>query len=326
MWHRPDSRLEGILLAEAVRSLEETGGTLDGAADAAAVACAKGGNFETRIISRAYALPAAPSLIAALAHLRGATFLAIVITTVLALVAGGTAVHALLTATAGAPVNVFLSLTTLLGLPILTLLVWLLLVAMTAGRMGAGAIGRGVLALAGRLARWFDGGPAQVPLVRAAARVFAESGAARWLASALSHLLWLAYLLGVLAVLLLHFSTREYAFNWETTILAQHHYQAATEVLAVLPGWLGFPVPDASMVAESRKPSLTTPAATSHAWAGLLLGWLLITLVARPLKRPDRVIPSAGDGSLEETVRVPGPRRLPPPGHQTPRRHPRRGR
>jgi hypothetical protein len=178
--------------------------------------------------------------------------------------------------TIAAPINVFLSLATLLGPPILTLLVWLLLVAMTAGRMGAGVIGRVVLALAGRLARWFDGGPAQLALVRAAARVFAESGAARWLTSALSHLLWLAYLLGVLAVLLLHFTTREYAFNWETTILDQRHYQAVTEVLAVLPGWLGFPVPDASMVAESRTPSTTTPAAIRHAWAGLLLGCIVV--------------------------------------------------
>jgi hypothetical protein len=142
--------------------------------------------------------------------------------------------------------------------------------------MGAGVIGRGVLALAGRLARWLDSGPAQLALVRATARVFAESGAARWLTSALSHLLWLAYLMGVLAVLLLHFTTREYAFNWETTILAQRHYQTATEMLAVLPGWLGFPVPDASMVAESRMPSTMMPAATRHAWAGLVLGCIVV--------------------------------------------------
>jgi hypothetical protein len=275
MQHRPDFPLDGILLAEAVRSLEEAAGTLDGAADAAAAACAKGGSFETRIIRRAYGLPAAQSLLAALAHLRGATMLAVVITSVLALAGGGTAAHALLT-TANATINVYLSLITLLALPILTLLVWLLLVAMTSGRMAAGIVGRGVLALAGRLARWLDTGTTQLAMVRAAARVSAESGAARWLASALSHLLWLAYLLGVLVVLLLHFSTREYAFSWETTILAERHYQAATEVLAVLPGWLGFPVPDASMVAESRQSSVTMATATSHAWAGLVLGCIVV--------------------------------------------------
>lgn len=272
MQHQPDSRLEGILLAEAVRSIEETSGTLDGAADATAAACAKGGDFETRIINRAYALPAAESLLAALAHLRSATIVVIVLANVVAIASGGTAAHAVLAATGDGAVNVFLSLVTLLGLPVLTLLVWLLLATMTAGGMTTGVIGRGVLALAARFARWCDSGPVQLALVRAASQTLAESGAARWLAGALTHLLWLAYLLGVLAVLLLHFSTREYAFRWETTILAQRHYQVATEALAVLPGWLGFPVPDASMVAESSRPTVTTPAATRHAWAGLLLG------------------------------------------------------
>jgi hypothetical protein len=275
MQHRPDSRLNGILLAEAVRSLEEQTGALDGAAEAAAAACAEGGSFETRIISRACGLPAAPSLLAALAHLRGATIVTIVVASVLAMAGGGAAAHALLTA-AGAPVNVFLSLTTLLGLPVLAFLVWLVLVAISAGRMTSGVIGRAVLALAGRLARWLDSGPSQLAVIGAAARVLTESGGARWLASALSHLLWLAYLLGVLAVLLLHFSTREYTFSWETTILAQRHYEAATEVLAVLPGWLGFPVPDAAMVAESRTSLVAMPAATSRAWAGLLLGSIVV--------------------------------------------------
>lgn len=276
MKHRPDSRLEGILLAEAVRSLEETGIPLEGAANASAAACAQGGGFETRIINRACALPAAQPLRAALAHLRGATLLVAVGASTLAMAGGGGAAHALLTATAGGPVNVFLSLVTLLGLPVLTLLVWILLLALTSGRMAAGAIGRSVLAFAGRLARWLDSGPIQIAAVRAAARVLAESGAARWLAGALSHVLWLAYLVGVLAVLLLHFSTREYEFTWETTILAQRHYEAATQVLAVLPSWLGFAVPDATMVAESREPSDAVPAAVRQAWAGLLLGCIVV--------------------------------------------------
>lgn len=276
MQHRPGSRLDGILLAEAVRSLEETSGPLDGSADAAATACAQGGDFETRIIHRAYALPAAGALLAALAHLRGATIVAAVLASVVAMAGGGSGTHALLSASGNGAVNVFLTLVTLLGLPVLTLLVWLVLAVMTGGQMATGVIGRGVLALAGRLARWFDSGPAQFALTRAVAQALAESGAARWLAGALSHWLWLAYLVGVLAVLLLHFSTREYAFHWETTILAQHHYQTVTQVLAALPGWLGFPVPDESMVAESRRPSGTTSAAISHAWAGLLLGCIVV--------------------------------------------------
>lgn len=50
--------------------------------------------------------------------------------------------------------------------------------------------------------------------------------------------------------------------------------------------------------------------------AVLLLGWLLITLVARPLKRLDRVIRSLGAGSLDEPVRVTGPRDLQRLGHR----------
>jgi len=277
MRDRPDFRLDDVLLAEAARLLEEGGGTLDQSGRASAEASAAGGEFEARLVARARALPAAPTLRAALAHLRGATLLATAAGCVLATTGGAGAVHALLTASAGAPVNVFHALATLLALPTATLFGWLLFVGLGAGLGGgrtavAGVLGQGVFALAGRLARLLDRGPAQLTMVRAAAHVLGSSGAGRWWASAVSHGLWLAALLGVLAALLLHFGTREYSFNWETTILAERHYLGATRVLAALPDWLGFPVPDAAMVAASSKGFDTAAAGSRKAWAGLLLG------------------------------------------------------
>lgn len=286
MQDRTQTRLDGVLLAEAIRLLEEGGGTPEGAADAATAATAAGGDFEARIIARAQALPAAGPLRAALAHLRGAIALALTAGVVLAFAGGGGAAHTLLAASPGGPVNVFHALATLLGLPTLTLLVWLMVITLGrrlgSGRIAAvGMLGRGIFALARRLARLFDRSPAQLIMVRATAQVFGASPAGRWWASTVSHLIWLAYLLGVLAALLLHFSTREYSFNWETTILAEQHYLAATQLLGTLPGWLGFPVPDAHTVAASSREfegtiGETAAVAARRAWAGMLLGCLLV--------------------------------------------------
>ncbi len=286
MQDRTETRLDGVLLAEATRLLEESGGALDGSDAAAAAATATGGDFETRIVARARALPTAGPLGTALVHLRGATVLALGTGVILAFAGGGGAAHALLTASAGGAVNVFHALATLLGLPTLTLLIWLAFItlgsALGGGRIAAaGTLGRGILALARWFARLLDRGPAQLMMVRATAQVFGASPAGRWWASAVSHLMWLAFLLGVLAALLLHFSTREYSFNWETTILAERHYLAATQALGALPGWLGFPVPDAGIVAASSRDTeaAATAAATvasRRAWAGLLLGCILV--------------------------------------------------
>ncbi|SUS04186.1 hypothetical protein DF3PB_1200008 [uncultured Defluviicoccus sp.] len=67
------------------------------------------------------------------------------------------------------------------------------------------------------------------------------------------------------------------SFAWETTILSAEDYIALTRALAAAPGWLGFAAPDAQQIAASQIPLAAAPsAAADRAWAGLLLGSLVV--------------------------------------------------
>ncbi|HBO7056360.1 TPA: DUF2868 domain-containing protein [Pseudomonas aeruginosa] len=75
-------------------------------------------------------------------------------------------------------------------------------------------------------------------------------------------------LLGLLA-------TRRYGFVWETTILGSDTFITFTQALGALPALLGFPLPDAELIRASGDAALASEAAR-HAWAGWLVGVLLV--------------------------------------------------
>lgn len=92
---------------------------------------------------------------------------------------------------------------------------------------------------------------------------------ARWQLGAASHRFWLVSLGGMLCAVLLLLSVRQYTFNWESTLFSDGHFAGLVSVLGWLPAKLGFPVPDAAAVAESR---LRFDAASAAQWSGLLIG------------------------------------------------------
>ncbi|HCI1965923.1 TPA: DUF2868 domain-containing protein [Pseudomonas aeruginosa] len=98
---------------------------------------------------------------------------------------------------------------------------------------------------------------------------------ARWGLGALVHGLWLLGLLTALAMLLGLLATRRYGFVWETTILGSDTFIALTQALGALPALLGFPLPDAELIRASGDAALASEAAR-HAWAGWLVGVLLV--------------------------------------------------
>jgi hypothetical protein len=134
-----------------------------------------------------------------------------------------------------------------------------------------------VLAAGARLGRWLDDGPLPLAAYRAAAGLFAGTGFGRWTVSAISHGLWLAYMLGVLGIVVLLLSTREFTFTWETTILSARSYTTLTRTIATVPALLGFPTPGAEEIAGSRSGvDAATAAGARTVWAGLLLGSLVV--------------------------------------------------
>lgn len=289
----PRQDLARLVLAEAVRLHEESRGFLieDRAAEAAAVAA--GGDLQRRILTRAGALAVAADVRDALDRLRQLFALSAIAGFLIALALGAGSALALMASApsgygAAVPTNFFLLYGSLLGPHALMLAAWLMALLVVPNRgsgrslggssLGGGSLGGGILALVRRLSRWTLKQPLEAAAARAFALVMTGSPAGRWLVSALSHGLWFGYLAGCSAMVFLLLSTRQVSFAWETTILSAEDYIALTRVLAAAPGWLGFAAPDAQQIAASQIPlaAAATSAAADRAWAGLLLGSLVV--------------------------------------------------
>lgn len=261
-------------LAEALRRHEEAHGLLDDDAvlDEARTAST---DFEARVRARAALLGArngwSEAVRRSAAHIR----LLIALAAVLALLAGmGTAAGVL--GDGSRPVNVVWALGGLLGVHLLSLLLWGggLLAAGAGLRPGLapGLLGRGGAGLLGLL----DRSPAAAVLPKALFGLLAPTRCLRWGASALSHGLWTLALAGAALTVLLLFASRRYGFVWETTILPADVFVELGAGLGRVPAMLGLPVPDAGTLSASGAAGALLDDGGRRAWAGWLLGSLLV--------------------------------------------------
>jgi hypothetical protein len=277
MQNRTESKIDGMLLAEAVRVYEEERGAVLHEPEADARGREAGGDLERRIISRARALSLAKPIEAALRHLRAMTAAGFGVAAICALAAGAATVEAFFGSPPNGPVNFFQVLAGVLGIPTLALLAWILFMLVRPKGAAIGGLGNAVMALGGRLTRWIHHGPLSLVAARAARSMFAGGGVGRWTVGAISHALWLAYAIGALGLVLFYLSTREFSFVWETTILTERHYVVLTRTIAFAPSLLGFPSPDAADVAASQRASgIVDGEGARSAWAGLLVGCLVV--------------------------------------------------
>ncbi|MBD9413774.1 DUF2868 domain-containing protein [Pseudomonas sp. PDM16] len=261
------NHLQCLWLCEAIRLREEHAGPLEDA-EANRLARQAGSDLATRIQTRALFLAGRDGQARALRHWLQGARLALLVLSLLALLSGaGLAFSAL--GDGSRPVNVFWALGSLLGLHLLTLFGWLLGLLL-AGEHQA-ALGRLWLWLSEKLAR--DAAAAQ--LGPALVLLLQRRRLNRWLLGALVHGLWLLALGCAAVMLLLLLSTRRYGFVWETTLLSSDAFVALTHLLGGLPALLGFPLPDVDTIRASGDAALTAEAAR-HAWAGWLLGVLLV--------------------------------------------------
>lgn len=93
-----------------------------------------------------------------------------------------------------------------------------------------------------------------------------------WQRSVYGHRLALSGLFGMFVAALLLLTVRQYAFNWQSTLLADETFVTAVRALAWLPEKLGFAVPDTAAIINGRNINDTVNAAQ---WGSLLLGSLL---------------------------------------------------
>ncbi|OZI36875.1 hypothetical protein CAL29_00030 [Bordetella genomosp. 10] len=263
------SPLGDLWLAETIRLREEHWGPVD---DAQAVRQARLSPepLPQRILLRARLLGRQTGLDACLAAWRRAAAVGLALLLGLGLLAGiGAALGAL--GDGARPVNVLHALGALLGLHALTFLFWLAAsVFAVPSHAAAQGLARLWLWVSRRLAR----GPDTALAAQAFSSLLARGGGLRWLFGTVSHLVWLLALTAGLATLLLVLSTASYRFIWATTLLDPQTFVRLTDLLGWLPARLGFPVPDAALVAASDG-TRQLPALAQAQWSMWLIGALV---------------------------------------------------
>jgi hypothetical protein len=270
------SGFEQRLLAEALRHQEEAGGRPVGASAAELAAINLAGGFEERILCRAAAIAGDNGLDLALLRFQRHRRYAFLLILALGLCIGGGAAHGVLQPDRAGLLNFYWAFVALLGFNALMLTLWALALVFqprTPPSTPLTALLQGAL----RLLPAAGTSPANAGAVVAAwTQTLARGGLGRWGISTLIHGFWSAALAGMLAVSLLLFSARQYDLVWETTILSEPVFRAATLALAVVPAKIGFSTPDEALIAASRRGDTPPPPAGRSAWSGLLIGSLLV--------------------------------------------------
>jgi hypothetical protein len=268
-------RFNQRLLTEAVRQLESMRGQPFDEPCAQNAGQAANGHLEQRLVARAEALQCAPALRTAKQQLFHMLGLSAGVLLLLAVMAGiGTAQLAFGIESAQ-PINVYWLLTVLLALPLLTLLLWGVLLFLPRG-FSSNLLGKLVVNMGHWLNQRFHASDEMLTAVsRARSRLLLQGGS-YWLFSTLSHALWLAYLVGMLAVTLVLLSIRQYGFVWETTILSADSYIALTQFLSSPLEWLGFPTPNAEQIMASRWDNGVLATHNAGAWSGFIVGCLMV--------------------------------------------------
>jgi len=238
------------------------------------------GSIEDKVITYFTELPGAPAALAGAHRLLRILSLVALLGGLLALVAGAATLRTAFSAEGGIEVNFHWAVASLLGLNTLTLIIWLVMIALAPRAAGENSLGAALLGLWRMGLRKFGGRGNATS--RAATAVGRRIGAARlWVVSSISHGLWLAFLSGGVVMALILLSTQQYVFRWETTILNARSYIALTDALSWLPRTLGFTVPSDAAIRAAQWTGGDLPAGADQAgWASLLFACLLLYGIA----------------------------------------------
>lgn len=266
------------LLAEAVRLYEESSQREVDDSAAVAEAISREGSFEDRVLTRAELLNEAHELNEGLIQVKRSVFWVFSALVVLALISGLSAAKWVLFKDSTGLVNFYGVLLGLLGLPTLSLFLWIISFFLGTPVANMSSFGGLTLKLSKWLVNRFHRGSITETAVLAWTNLVILARTGRWLLGTFIHGIWLAFLLGSLLMTLLLLSTRQYDFNWETTILPDTAFIELTDFLSALPASIGFNVPDTELIITSRlKPGPSYSSDSDReTWSELLISSLLI--------------------------------------------------
>ncbi|MFT3802158.1 MAG: DUF2868 domain-containing protein [Burkholderiaceae bacterium] len=263
----PMSPLTAAWLTESVRGIEARGPLED--SDVLRDVAHDGGTRERQVVARAARLAGRLGLAERIDRVRWSApwgLLAVVAVVVIAgLALAGGVIDA-----QDRRINVMAALVGLLGTHALTLALWLLSIAWPGlAAFGGSAFGRLWWAVTSRAS--LGRGAEATALTGALTDMLQRARMTPWLFGLVSHLVWTLAFGVALASLLFALSFRHYTLGWETTLLDPAVFARWIHALAIVPGWLGFAVPDAV-------------APTNQQLAGWLIGCLFVYgLVPRTL-------------------------------------------
>ena len=261
------------LLAESVRALEHDGARPIDAPDADDRAATAGGDFETRIIARARALPVADRLEEALRNTSQIILVILGIVLLVAALAGAAAAGASLARESDGVVNIFWAMGGLLGIQTVLLAAWCVVMVKAPAALSGVSLGGVTLATSRRLAGRWHRTAESAAAIEAMGAVSGRGAIGRWTLGSISHAVWFVFNISCILLIVLMLSARHYRFVWETTILNAETYSVMTRGIAWLPSRLGFPAPTPEQIAASDgslRPDDSE--AARHAWSGLLVG------------------------------------------------------
>lgn len=267
----PLSHLQTLWLCETVRLREEQTDLLEDS-EACRKARASQGSLAERLQVRGLFLAQRDGLVTALQHWLQGARLALWLLMLSAILSG---VVLAKTALSGTPlaINIFWALTGLIGLNLLSLLVWCF--SMLVSKQTSSPLSQVWLWLSNKLAR--DAKAAQ--LAPALLILLQRHNLLRWGLGRLLHGWWLVTLSTALLTLIALLATRRYGFVWESTIVASDSFVMLINNLGQPAAWLGFAVPDSELIRHSGMQALEDEQAR-HIWASWLLGMLLIYGIA----------------------------------------------
>lgn len=256
-----------LWLTEAVRLREEHWGPLDDSAILHQIR-QQSGDLADKIRLRALAISQREGLQSIVERWLDAAKIALLVLLVLAILAGITSGLGALD-TQRNHVNILLALVALLGLHLITYIVWLL--SLLTPWQSNTVIGSLWLWLSKKLARSPDATLAAQALLSTAN----QQRSMRWILSTMSHGFWLVLLCVATLTLLAMLAAKSYTFGWETTILSSQTFVSLTQALGAIPALLGFAQPDVNLIHASGN-QVAQEAGAQAIWSSWLIGQVLV--------------------------------------------------
>ncbi|XKM12463.1 DUF2868 domain-containing protein [Orbaceae bacterium ac157xtp] len=257
-----NKKIKLLWLTETIRQIEQEAGAFND--DEANRQAQTVQGDDNKLFKRAEVIASQHGLLKTLNEWMVASKIALFILMILAIFAGAGMAF---TALSQQPVNLYWAITSLLGLHLITFTIWIITCFFLP--MDSGSL---LIQIWYWLTKKIVRKKTVKELFPAYISLFGKN--IRWLIGLVVNGLWVIIFFSALIVLIALLTTKNYSFEWQTTLLSADNIISLTSVLGKIPQILGFTIPDIEVIRSSAN-ALTYEQARS-AWAIWLLGVFVV--------------------------------------------------